>query len=192
MLTRIPAAALPMQAAAYDTADEEMAVLRDGSAVLIRPLATGDVKAITTWFEGLGPAARRDRFLASVGRLNDSMLWQLAQVDHHEHEALTAVTADGATVGIARYIRLPDTGTAELAVAVADLWRGRGIASLLLQGIATRARAAGICWLTVECLASNTAIVSLLSRLGPVSIAPPAWEVMQVRIDLERAGRSAG
>ncbi len=192
MVTRVLVAAPPMAADIEDVADEESVVLRDGSVILIRPLATGDVEAIITWFEGLGPKARRERFLASVGRLNDRTLSQLVQVDHQEHEALTAVTAEGATVGIARYIRLPQTQTAELAVAVADQWQGRGIASVLLQGIVTRARAAGIRWLTVECLASNTAIVRLLCRLGPVSIAPPAWEVMQVHIDLGRASATAG
>jgi GNAT superfamily N-acetyltransferase len=59
----------------------------------------------------------------------------LTEVDHREHEALTAVTAEGATVGIARYIRLPGSGTAEVAIAVADRWAGRGIATLLLQRI---------------------------------------------------------
>jgi len=85
------------------------------------------------------------------------------------------VTADGTTVGIAHYIRLPQTGMAELAVAVADQWQGRGLGSLLLHRIAARARAAGIRWLTVECLASNTAIAGLLRPLGPVLITPPAF-----------------
>ena len=141
---------------------------------------------------GLGPETRYERFLASVARLNDRTLAQLAQVDHHEHEALTAVTAEGATVGIARYIRLPQPGTAELAVAVADQWQGRGIASLLLHRIAARARAAGMRWLIVECLASNTAIVRLLSRLGPVPTAPPAFGVMELRLDLGPASTTAG
>jgi len=189
MATTILAAA-PAVAAAITTPQDRV-ILRDGSAVLIGPLAAGDVKAIITWFEGLGPQARYERFLASVARLNDRTLAQLAAVDHQEHEALAAVTADGTTVGIARYIRLPQAGTAELAVAVADQWQGRGLGSLLLDRIAARARAAGIRWLTVECLASNASIACLLRRLGPVLITPPAFGTIELHIDLGQADATA-
>jgi len=189
MATTISAAAPAMTAAV--TTPHDRAVLRDGSAVLIRPLATGDVKAIITWFEGLGPQARYERFLASIEQLDDRTLSQLAQVDHHEHEALTAVTAEGTTIGLAQYIRLPQTRTAELAVAVADQWQGRGLGSLLLHGIAARARAAGIRWLIVECLASNAAIARVLRRLGPMLITPPAFGVIELRIDLGQASTAA-
>lgn len=164
--------------------DEERVVLRDGSTVVIRPLAAGDEAAIVAWFEGLGPETRYARFLGGINRLDDRMRSQLAQVDHRDREALTAVAADGATVGIARYMRLPEPGTAEVAVAVVDRWRGRGIASLLLQRIAVRARAAHIHCLTALCLTSNSAILHLLSRLGPMTTDPPAAEVVEVRVDL--------
>ena len=67
---------------------------------------------------------------------------------------------------------------------MADHWRGRGIATLLLQQIAARAHAAGIDRLTALCLASNTAVLGLLSRLGPMTITPPDAEVIEVQINL--------
>ena len=164
--------------------DEDRVILRDGSTVVVRPLATGDVAAIAAWFEGLGPETRHARFLGSVAMLDDRTRSQLAQVDHRDHEALTAVAPDGAVVGIARYIRLQQSSTAEVAVAVADRWRGRGIASLLLQQIAARARAAGVDCLTALCLASNTAVLGLLGRLGPITTTPPEAEVIEVQINL--------
>lgn len=164
-------------------ANEERVVLRDGSTVAIRPLATGDVAAINAWFEGLSEETRHARFLAGVNRLDDRTCSQLAQVDHLDHEALTAVAADGATVGIARYIRLPDPRMAEVAVAVADRWRGCGIATLLLQRIAARAREAGIDCLTALCLTSNHSILRLLSRIGPMTTGRPADGIVDVRID---------
>jgi N-acetylglutamate synthase-like GNAT family acetyltransferase len=51
---------------------------------------------------------------------------------------------DGATVGIARHIRLGQSRTAEVAVAVADAWSGHGIAAMLLERVAAQARAAGM------------------------------------------------
>jgi GNAT superfamily N-acetyltransferase len=162
----------------------ERVVLRDGSAVVVRPLVTGDVATIAAWFEGLGPEARCSRFLVPVPVLDDRTRRQLAQVDHRDHEALTALTPGGAVAGIARYARLPEPSAAEVAVAVADCWRGLGIASLLLQRIAAGARMAGIGSLTAVCLASNTAALRLLSRLGPVTTSATAAGVVQVRLSL--------
>jgi acetyltransferase len=162
--------------------------LRDGSVTAIRPLLAGDVAAVAAWFEGLGEETRYARFLAGIKRLNDRIRSQLAQVDHWNHEALTAVMADGAIAGISRYIRLPEPGTAEVAVVVTDRWRGRGIATLLAQRIAARAQAAGICRLTVHCLSSNTAILRLLRRLGMMTTTPAALGVVEIRIDLPPVG----
>ena len=153
-------------------------VLRDGSVIVVRPLAAGDVATIAAWFEGLGPEARYSRFLGRVKMLDDQTRWQLAQVDHRDHEALTALTAGGAVAGIARNLRLPQPSTAGVATAVADCWWRRGIATLLLQWIAAGARMVGVRFLTAVCLASNTAALRLLSRIGPVTTcAPDAWVV---------------
>ncbi len=185
MIVQVPRAA-PTVAGRADAgqADEYQVVLRDGTTIAIRPLTTGDVAAISSWFDGLGPETRYARFLAGIATLDNRTRWQLAQVDHRDHEALTAVAPGGAVVGIARYIRLPRSSMAEVAVAVADHWRGRGIASLLLRQIAARARAVGIDCLVAPCLASNTAILRLLSRLGPMTVGPPEAGVVEVRISL--------
>jgi GNAT superfamily N-acetyltransferase len=187
MVIQFPGAApavAGLAGAASCPAGEERVVLRDGSVAVIRPLVAGDVAAIAAWFEGLGEETRYARFLAGVKRLDDRTRSQLAQVDHWDHEALTAVMAGGAIAGISRYIRLPEPKTAEVAVAVTDRWRGRGIASVLLRRIAARAQAAGVCCLTAQCLRSNNAILRLLSRLGTVTITPAAPNVVEIRIDL--------
>ena len=124
MTTEIPPAVAMTGPAGAAASDENRVILRDGSTIVVRPLATGDVAAIASWFEGLGPETRHARFLGGVALLDDRTRSQLAQVDHRDHEALTAVTPDGAVVGIARYIRLQQSSTAEVAVAVADHWRG--------------------------------------------------------------------
>ena len=127
MSTQIPRAVPTMAGSAGAAASaEDRVILRDGSTVVVRPLATGDVAAIAAWFEGLGPETRHARFLGSVAMLDDRTRWQLAQVRTRDHEALTAVTPDGAVVGIARYIRLQQSSTAEVAVAVADPLAGAG------------------------------------------------------------------
>jgi hypothetical protein len=94
MVIQFPGAApavAGLAGAASCPAGEERVVLRDGSVAVIRPLVAGDVAAIAAWFEGLGEETRYARFLAGVKRLDDRTRSQLAQVDHWDHEALTAV-----------------------------------------------------------------------------------------------------
>jgi acetyltransferase len=170
-------------------ATPEHVLLRDGSSVVLRPLVTGDEGAIATWFAGLGPETRYARFLAVVKRLDARTCSELARVDHRNREAITAVAPDGTTVGIARYVRVPEPATAEVAVAVVDRWRGRGIASLLLERITARARADEIDWFIATCLASNVAIIRLLTRLGPTEVSEPDCGVVELRIALEDPAR---
>lgn len=174
---------------AADRPVAERVVLGDGAVIVIRPLLTGDVTAVATWFEGLGPKARRDRFLSFIDSLDGHTLSRLAEVDHRDHEALTAMTAEGVTVGIARYIRLPGAEAAELAIAVSDRWAGRGIANLLLQRTAASARAAaGIDRLIALCLSSNHVMLHLFNKLGPTSVTGPPDDAGAVEVQIDMAG----
>jgi len=166
------------------TPDAERVTLRDGSTVMIRPLTPGDEAAIASWFAGLGAETRYARFFAWLDRLDRRTQSELAHVDHQDHEAVGAVAPDGTTVGIARYIRTDEPRVAEVAVAVADAWRGLGIASILLKRVAASARAAGIERFTAMCLATNHTVIRLLSRLGPTTIGPPDAGLVELRIDL--------
>jgi RimJ/RimL family protein N-acetyltransferase len=165
--------------------DIERVVLRDGSSVVIRPLAAGDEAAIASWFAGLAAETRYARFFAFLEQLDHRTQSELARVDHFNHEAIAAVASDGSTVGIARYLRIGKPRSAEVAVAVADAWRGRGIASMLLERVATRARAAGIEEFIAICLATNHAVIRLLSRLGATTVGPSDAGVVELRIDLK-------
>jgi len=165
-------------------ADVEPVVLRDGSSVMIRPLAAGDEAAIIGWFAALGDETRYERFFATLKQLSPRTVSELARVDHVDHEAIAAVAPDGTTVAIARYIRIANPRVAEVAVAVADAWRGRGIAGMLLERLARRAQSAGIERFKALCLSTNHTIIRLLGRLGPTTIGPPVGGLVDVQIDL--------
>jgi len=169
------------------SADIESVVLRDGSSVVMRPLAAGDEAAIASWFAGLAAETRYARFFAFLKQLDPRTQSELARVDHFDHEAISAVASDGSTVGIARYIRIGKSRSAEVAVAVADDWRGRGIAGMLLERVATRAEAVGIEQFIAICLATNHRVIRLLSRLGPTAVGPSDAGLVELRIDLTSA-----
>ncbi|MGZ6589765.1 MAG: N-acetyltransferase family protein, partial [Solirubrobacteraceae bacterium] len=74
--------------------------------------------------------------------------------------------------------------SAEVTVAVAEAWQGRGIATALLERVAASARAADIKQLTARCLAGDDTLIRVLSRLGPTTIEPSRAGLVSVRIDL--------
>lgn len=173
-------------AARASTVDGEWVVLRDGVSIWIGPLATGDESSIASWFAGLGPETRYARFLSPLKRLDRRLQSALAQVDHVSHEAIAARAWDRTTVGIARYIRLGQSRTAEVAIAVADDWRGRGIATILLDRVAERARAIDIEHLAATCLVTNQRMIRLFRQLGETTVGPSIAGTVDVSIDLTR------
>jgi RimJ/RimL family protein N-acetyltransferase len=140
--------------------------LRDGSQIRIRPIEPEDRELLRAGFERLSDRSRYLRFQAPQPDLSDRQLDYLTDVDHHEHEALVALdpeTGDG--VGVARFVRVNDD-MAECAVAVADDWQGRGVATTLLDRLVDRAREEGVERFTALVLADNTEALRLLERLG--------------------------
>ena len=174
-------------------ADVERLVLRDGSSVVIRLLATGDEAGTASWFTscfaGLGAEklyARLFVLLEWLGRFTGPAL---AGVDRLGPEPIAAFAPDGVTVGIARCLPVSKSASAEVTVAVAEAWQGRGIATALLERVAARARSVDIEQLTARCLASDDGLIRMLSRLGPTTVEPSSVGLVNVRIDLGSAPR---
>jgi RimJ/RimL family protein N-acetyltransferase len=116
----------------------ERVALRDGSEVAVRPIRATDKARLRAGFERLSAQSRQRRFLVAMPRLSPRLVRYLTEVDHHDHEALVAVGVDDdEPIGVARYVRSEDDAqAAEVAVAVADHWHGRGVATELLRRLA--------------------------------------------------------
>jgi len=101
------------------------AVLRDGSVIHIRPIAPEDRALLEERFEQLSEESRYKRFLPAVRPLDRRQLDYFTRVDHADHEALLALGPHGREpVGVARYVRLADPESAEVAIAVVDRLQG--------------------------------------------------------------------
>jgi len=164
----------------------ERVVLRDGSTVHVRQICADDKTALAAAVDRLSPDARYRRFLAPVKQLTPATLSYLTEVDHVSHEALVALEPDnGDLVGVSRYVALDGTRLeAEVAMVVADSWGGRGLATVLLAELITRARAAGVQRFVAVCLADNRNAVNVLRSLGPSSVSLPDHGESQVSIEL--------
>jgi RimJ/RimL family protein N-acetyltransferase len=141
-----------------------LVALRDGPAVLIRPVHSADAALVADGFARLSPRSRQLRFLTAKKQLSSAELRYFTDVDHHDHEALVAVNpADGRGVGIARYIRhANDPHAAEIAVTVVDDWQGRGLGTALVTRLSSRAGCAGIHRFTALVAEDNTAVARML------------------------------
>ncbi len=152
---------------------EAETVLRSGDRVVLRPVEPRDAPVLAAGFAGLSAESRFQRFFTQLPELSDERLAYLTDIDHHDHEAIGAISGDnGEGLGIARYIRStqhPDQ--AEIAVAVVDAWQRRGLGTALLQRLAERAHAEGVATFTGEVQAGNEPVLHLIRKYGAATLA---------------------
>ena len=147
-------------------------VLRDGSTVMVRPVQSSDASLLADGFARLSERSRRLRFLGEKDNLTVAELRYLTCIDHHNHEALGALSPDGRGIGVARYIRdSEDPSRAEVAVTVVDEWHGRGLGTKLLELLSDRARAEGVERFTATVASDNMASSRLLRSAGGVLVS---------------------
>ena len=134
--------------------------------VRIRPIQVDDRARLVEGFQRLSAESRRRRFLGAKNVLSERELTYLTDVDHHDHEAMVAVSRHaGSGLGVARYIRdREDAQLAELAVTVIDDWQMCGIGTRLVTRLSHRARAAGITRFNAVVLPDNVGALRLLDR----------------------------
>jgi acetyltransferase len=170
----------------------DVATLRDGSRVVIRPLEGADREALSAAFERLGEASRYRRFLSATPRLTDSQLSYLTEVDQHDHVALAAVdmTFGSGIVGVARSVRR-EGSEAEPAIAVVDEYQARGLGSALIAALAARSREQGVTSYRAIALADNVPALRLLGGVGAMRWTG-AGATLQVTVDLLEPGVNDG
>jgi GNAT superfamily N-acetyltransferase len=117
----------------------------------IRRVRGGDVAAMHRFVEAMSSGNRRWRF---HGAVNACPKLAAALV---QGEAVWAAFHGSVLIGEARFVRdHADRQQAELAMAVADGWQGRGVAAALLVTLLAEARRAGVRVLLAEVMCDNT------------------------------------
>jgi acyl-CoA synthetase (NDP forming)/GNAT superfamily N-acetyltransferase len=140
------------------------ALLADGSTVLVRPADPADFKGVKAMHEAMSPDNLYLRFF-SVGRLvAEREASRVCREAETGRAALLALFGDE-IVGCASYESAPG-GNAEIAFAVADRMHHKGIATLLLEHLVSRARGDGIQAFVAETLAENTPMLRVFADAG--------------------------
>jgi L-amino acid N-acyltransferase YncA len=137
----------------------ELARLRDGSRVTVRPATAADEPALRAFLKGLCLEARRLRFFS--GAVDIRSAGHLAATTDARHYGLVAHDEEGVLVGHATYVQLEDETSAEVAVEVADHLHGRGLGTILIERLAVVAEQRGITRFVAEVLCENSAMLDV-------------------------------
>jgi acetyltransferase len=132
------------------------------AAVSLARVRPGDAQAVQEFVRGLSLESRRERFFAPVSELTPG---QLERVVSGPGLSLAAWHR-GRIVALAQYAR--DAADAELAVVVAEQWRGQGLGEALVAMLIADARRCGIRTLGALALSGNRAMRALARKLGAI------------------------
>ena len=140
-------------------------MLRDGSTLAVRPIRPEDEADLARFFTDLSMESRVFRFFMAIANA-DALAKKLVDVDYRTRYGLVAVAgAERQIIGHAMYV---ETGPrkAELALAVADAYQGRGLGTILLGQLAEAAKGAGIDVLEAMVRPENHLMIKVLRESG--------------------------
>ena len=140
-------------------------ILRDGSAIRVRPARAEDEPALVAFLRGLAPESRRMRFAGMVTDLDGIAHRWAAPADPAGCSLVAETGIADRIIAHASYDRV-GSDSAEVAFIVADDSQGRGIAMLLLEELAERAQEAGISTFCADVLAENARMLRVFHESG--------------------------
>jgi GNAT superfamily N-acetyltransferase len=156
-------------AATVASAVFEIVRLRTGKSVVIRLLEPDDREALQAYFNGLSPAARRNRFTGASNGPSDRELDLLFGSDAANRFAVVAVMAvNGVETIVAEACYAFDrvTGGLEFGVSVHDDHQGCSIGSALLSNLERLAAAFGAHHIFGDTLRTNNEMQALARKAG--------------------------
>jgi acetyltransferase len=142
--------------------------LRDGTAVLIRPIRPDDAESEREFIQGLSDESSFFRFFAIPRDPSPEMIEALCNVDYEKQMALVAETKEGQRTLFAGVGRVMEStrNRAELAVVVGDEFQGKGLGVQLMTSLLDFARERKFSSVYALILPENTPMINLARKLG--------------------------
>ena len=169
--------------AGYPVEWEFDGLLRNGEAVVVRPIRSADAPALIGLRGAVSPGTHQHVLLDGPA-LSRQAAARFSEVDYDARMAFVALVSDE-MVGLASYDR-PDARApaAEASFIVAGDRRGHGVTTLLFESLAEYARTRGILCFTAEVRAQNTAMLELFAATGLRCTRRDGPATVRVEIDL--------
>lgn len=140
-----------------------------GTPITIRTLWPEDRAIEEAFVRDLSPVSRYLRFHSALPALTPEMTERFIHVDYPDQMALIACIEeiDGERqIAVARWARPKGETAADLGIAVADAWQGKGLGTALLQRLLQLAEEAGIEQISADVLYENHRMRALARDLG--------------------------
>jgi acetyltransferase len=141
--------------------------LRDGTAILVRPIRPEDEPLYVPFFAAVTPNDLRLRFFAPVKDFSHQFIARFTQIDYARAMAFIAFDeASGGMLGVVRLHSDANYENGEYAILVRSDMKGRGLGWLLMQLIIEYARAEGLRSIHGQILRENIAMLAMCRELG--------------------------
>jgi len=176
-----PSEPAPVEPAPSEPAPVDV-LLADGSTARVRCAAPADRAAIAAFHERLSSDSATLRYFRFHPHLDSSDLDRMTACDP-DHLALLA-ERDEQVVAVAEFHRALGAEDAEVAFVVDDTFHGRGLATLLLEHLASQGRRSGIRRLVADTLATNSAMLGVFHDVGFAATRTFADGVVHVVLDI--------
>ena len=147
----------------------EHVLLKNGQGLFLKPATIADKTEITSFMSRLSQEALRMRFMASISYVSEDIILNLCNGDFTDTGCLLAIEGENENskvVGLANYISMNNTRTAEVAFLIEDSYQGLGISTLLLERLAGLASANGIIEFEAEVLPDNQQMINVFKNSG--------------------------
>jgi len=151
----------------YPTELERHLRLRDGTAVLVRPVRPEDEPLYPPFFAAVTPGDLRLRFFAPVKDFSHAFIARFTQIDYARAMAFIAIEeSTGDMLGVVRVHADANYETGEYAILVRSDLKGRGLGWMLMQLIIEYARGEGLRCIQGQVLQENMTMLDMCRELG--------------------------
>ncbi|MBX9846959.1 MAG: bifunctional acetate--CoA ligase family protein/GNAT family N-acetyltransferase [Xanthobacteraceae bacterium] len=163
--------------------------LRDGTAVLVRPVRPEDEALYPPFLQKVTAEDLRLRFFGPIKHFDHAMIARFTQIDYARAMAFVVIDPpSGEMLGVGRVHLLSQSDIAEYAVLVRSDLKGRGLGWLLMQKLIEYARSEGIRELRGEVLSENWTMLRMCAELGfDMAESPHDSSVRIVTLPIEPA-----
>jgi len=159
-------------------------LLRDGEAVVVRPIRPADAPGLVALRGAVSPRTVHQHVLLADPVLSLGTAAAFSELDYDARMAFVALVSDE-LVGLASYDRLATpVPAAEAGFIVADASRGHGVTTLLFESLAEYARSRGMLRFVTEVEAQNSALLDIFAATGLRCTRRQDGAMVRVEIDL--------
>lgn len=179
----------------YPSRLESRATASDCLSLLIRPVRATDERNVHDMFYRFSHETIYQRFAEMRDYLGRESLQAFCTIDYERDMTLVAEVKNGPTTpiaGMALYVLDRRTQYGRLACMVADAYRGRGIATLLVRALADIAQARNLRGLIAEMTPDNTGMRRVLEKMGYPLESTHEGRTIMLKMTFTRASGGAG